>query len=150
MKTPKMKYRIAALLLALMLLVLGGCGAAPEQTMTPTAETESQEEAKVPGSVTVTGEAAAGLTEGQQTVIVAFMERYYQSMGRLEVLDCGDLFSEEEQVAMHRDVWTLLCEIRRASLSDLTLLDYAVTLSWHGRWNRRRTVPCGCAPKRTP
>ena len=94
MKTPKIKYRIAALLLALMLLVLGGCGATPEQTMTPTAETESQEEAKIPGSVTVTGEAAAGLTEGQQTVIVAFMERYYQSMGRLEVLDCGDLFSE--------------------------------------------------------
>lgn len=129
MKTPKMKYRIAALLLALMLLVLGGCGAAPEQTMTPTAETESQEEAKIPGSVTVTGEAAAELTEGQQAVIVAFMERYYQSMGRLEVLGCGDLFSEEEQVTMHRDVWTLLCEIRRASLSDLTLLDYAVTLS---------------------
>lgn len=75
MKTPKMKYRIAALLLALMLLVLGGCGAAPEQTVKPTAETETQEEAKIPGSVTVTGEAAAGLTEGQQTVIVAFMER---------------------------------------------------------------------------
>ena len=55
MKTPKMKYRIAALLLALMLLVLGGCGAAPEQTMTPTAETGTQEEAKIPGSVTVTG-----------------------------------------------------------------------------------------------
>ena len=129
MKTPKMKYRIAVLLLALTLLVLGGCGAAPEQTMTPTAETETQEEAKIPGSVTVTGEAAAELTEGQQAVIVAFMERYYQSMGRLEVLDCGDLFSEEEQVTMHRDVWTLLCEIRRASLSDLTLLDYAVTLN---------------------
>lgn len=129
MKTPKMKYRIAALLLALMLLVLGGCGAAPEQTVKPTVEMETQEEAKIPGSVTVTGEAAAGLTEGQQTVIVAFMERYYQSMGRLEVLDCGDLFSEEEQVTMHRDVWTLLCEIRQASLSDLTLLDYAVTLS---------------------
>lgn len=75
MKTPKMKYRIAALTLVLMLLVLGGCGAAPEQTMTPTAETETQEEAKIPGSVTVTGEAAAVLTEGQQTVIVAFMER---------------------------------------------------------------------------
>lgn len=75
MKTPKIKYRIAALLLALMLLVLGSCGAAPEQAMTPTAETETQEEAKIPGSVTVTGEAAAGLTEGQQTVIVAFMER---------------------------------------------------------------------------
>ena len=75
MESPKMKYRIAASLLALMLLVLGGCGAAPEQTMTPTAETGTQEEAKIPGSVTVTGEAAAELTEGQQTVIVAFMER---------------------------------------------------------------------------
>lgn len=75
MESPKMKYRIAASLLALMLLVLGGCGAAPEQTMTPTAETGTREEAKIPGSVTVTGEAAAELTEGQQTVIVAFMER---------------------------------------------------------------------------
>ena len=75
MESPKMKYRIAASLLALMLLVLGGCGAAPEQTMTPTAETGTQEEAKIPGSVTVTGEAAAELTEGQQAVIVAFMER---------------------------------------------------------------------------
>ncbi len=41
MKTPKIKYRIAALMLVLMLLVLGGCGAALEQTVKPTAETES-------------------------------------------------------------------------------------------------------------
>ena len=34
MKTPKMKYRIAALLLALMLLVLGGCGGNSEDSGT--------------------------------------------------------------------------------------------------------------------
>ena len=127
-----LKYRATALLLVLVLLALTGCGTGqPEPAMTTTEEQPTQE-TPVPGSVTVAGAAAEELTEGQRAVITAFMERYYQSMGKLEAQDCDDLFTAEEQAAMHRDVWTLLCEIRGASLSDLTLLDYAVTLDCTG------------------
>lgn len=129
MHTNHIKYRAAILCLAFLLALAGCNGKQPEPTMTPTKELEQSQQNTIPGTLTITGEAAAELTAGQQAVITAFMECYYQSMGRLEVLNCADLFSEEDQTAMHRDVWTLLCEIRRASLSDLTLQDYKTTLN---------------------
>ena len=129
MHTNHIKYGAAILCLAFLLALAGCNGKQPEPTMTPTKELEQSQQNTIPGTVTITGEAAAELTAGQQAVITAFMECYYQSMGRLEVLNCADLFSEEDQTAMHRDVWTLLCEIRRASLSDLTLQDYKTTLN---------------------
>ena len=132
MRTIQLKYGMAAMLLTLALLMLAGCGAGqPEQTMTPTAE-QMPQEAPIPGSVTVTGTAAEELSEGQRAVITDFMERYYQSMGKLTVLDCGDLFADDDQLAMHRDVWGLVTEIRKMSKSDLTLLDYTVTLDCTG------------------
>lgn len=128
MHSPRRIYKWAALLLAACLL-LASCGAQTTETDLPNQTAEEQpEENAVPGSIEITGEAAAELTEGQKTVITALMERYYQSMGRLEVQDCAALFADEEQAEMHRQVWSLLCEIRGASLSDLTLRDYAVTL----------------------
>lgn len=123
------KYSAAVLLLAALLLFVG-CGSAqqPAAVATPTDAAEPAQEETVPGTVSITGEAAGELTDGQKAVITAFMERYYQSMGRLQVLDCSDLFADEDQLTMHRDVWDLVVEIRQTSKSDLTLLDYAVTL----------------------
>ena len=45
------------------------------------------------GSGTVTGSDA--LTEGQQEILLEFMDAYYQSMAELEVQDCSGLFIED-------------------------------------------------------
>lgn len=91
MHSPRRIYKWAALLLAACLL-LAGCGAQTTETDLPNQTAEEQpEENTVPGSIEITGEAAAELTEGQKTVITALIERYYQSMGRLEVQVCAAL-----------------------------------------------------------
>ena len=105
-------------------VLLTGCGQGTQETMnagydeTASAETEAApgsgtgtagEEAdagtesvgpdetasawRYQGSGTVTGSDA--LTEGQQEILLEFMDAYYQSMAELEVQDCSGLFIED-------------------------------------------------------
>ena len=105
-------------------VLLTGCGQGTQETMnagyeeTANAETEADpgsgtgtagEEAdagtesvgpdetasawRYQGSGTVTGSDA--LTEGQQEILLEFMDAYYQSMAELEVQDCSGLFIED-------------------------------------------------------
>lgn len=156
-------------------VLLTGCGQGTQETMnagyeeTANAETEADpgsgtgtagEEAdagtesvgpdetasawRYQGSGTVTGSDA--LTEGQQEILLEFMDAYYQSMAELEVKDCSGLFIEDggheqfraqvdgtswtavtdnqTQAAMHRAVWETMIGIRRASGLDLRLSSY--------------------------
>ena len=73
-----------------------GTGTAGEVTDAGTESVGPDETAsawRYQGSGTVTGSDA--LTEGQQEILLEFMDAYYQSMAELEVQDCSGLFIED-------------------------------------------------------
>ena len=73
-----------------------GTGTAGEETDAGTESVGPDETAsawRYQGSGTVTGSDA--LTEGQQEILLEFMDAYYQSMAELEVQDCSGLFIED-------------------------------------------------------
>ena len=73
-----------------------GTGTAGEVTDAGTESVGPDETAsawRYQGSGTVTGSDA--LTEGQQEILLEFMDAYYQSMAELEVKDCSGLFIED-------------------------------------------------------
>lgn len=73
-----------------------GTGTAGEETDAGTESVGPDETAsawRYQGSGTVTGSDA--LTEGQQEILLEFMDAYYQSMAELEVKDCSGLFIED-------------------------------------------------------
>ena len=168
-----MRKRFRAVSVALLAVLLAGCGqgaqgpandaegtAAETESIRESGETGADEntgaepESAVPdeteaawevqGSGTVTGGDA--LAEGQETILLEFMDVYYQSLARLEVQDCSGLFAEDEeheefraqvdgtswtavtdngtQAAMHQAVWQTMIGIREASGLDLRLLSY--------------------------
>ena len=116
----------------------GGGGTTSERTQ----NAEPAEEAA--GTGTITG--ADMLSEGQQAILLAYMDDYYQSLAALEVQDCESLFVEDPghatfraqvdgtswtavtenrtQAAMHHAVWEMIIGIREASGVDLHLLSY--------------------------
>lgn len=140
-------------------VLLTGCGQGTQETMnagyeeTANAETEADpgsgtgtagEEAdagtesvgpdetasawKYQGSGTVTGSDA--LTEGQQEILLEFMDAYYQSMAELEVQDCSGLFIEDgghEQFRAQVEVMEY-ADMRFAHTPDT---DSSVTGVWH-------------------
>ncbi|OUP16484.1 hypothetical protein B5F29_14815 [Lachnoclostridium sp. An196] len=73
-----------------------GTGTAGEETDAGTESVGPDETTsawRYQGSGTVTGSDA--LTEGQQEILLEFMDAYYQSMAELEVQDCSGLFIED-------------------------------------------------------
>ena len=140
-------------------VLLDGCGQGTQETMnagydeTASAETEAApgngtgtagEEAdagtesvgpdetasawRYQGSGTVTGSDA--LTEGQQEILLEFMDAYYQSMAELEVQDCSGLFIEDgghEQFRAQVEVMEY-ADMRFAHTPDT---DSSVTGVWH-------------------
>ena len=73
-----------------------GTGTAGEETDAGTESVGPDETAsawRYQGSGTVTGSDA--LTEGQQEILLEFMDAYYQSIAELEVQDCSGLFIED-------------------------------------------------------
>ena len=140
-------------------VLLTGCGQGTQETMnagydeTASAETEAApgngtgtagEEAdagtesvgpdetasawRYQGSGTVTGSDA--LTEGQQEILLEFMDAYYQSMAELEVQDCSGLFIEDgghEQFRAQVEVMEY-ADMRFAHTPDT---DSSVTGVWH-------------------
>ena len=66
MHTNHIKYGTAILCLAFLLALAGCNGKQPEPTMTPTEELEQSQQNTIPGTVTITGEAAAELTADER------------------------------------------------------------------------------------
>ena len=48
------------------------------------------------------------MTAGQELLLLDFMDCYYQSVTRLQVIDCTDLFTDRAQSDYHRTVWRTL------------------------------------------
>lgn len=76
----------------------------------------------------VSGAAKAGMTVGQELLVLDFMECYYQSVGNLQVIDCAELFTSYEEAEYHRTVWRDLCTIRLLSPLDLHMTSYSFSL----------------------
>lgn len=86
-----------------------GTGTAGEETDAGTESVGPDETAsawRYQGSGTVTGSDA--LTEGQQEILLEFMDAYYQSMAELEVQDCSGLFIEDGGHEQFPPRWTVL------------------------------------------
>ena len=128
-----------------------GTGTAGEETDAGTESVGPDETAsawRYQGSGTVTGSDA--LTEGQQEILLEFIDAYYQSMAELEVHDCSGLFIEDggheqfraqvdgtswtavtdnqTQAAMHRAEVMEYADMRFAHTPDT---DSSVTGVWH-------------------
>lgn len=108
-----------------------GTGTAGEETDAGTESVGPDETAsawRYQGSGTVTGSDA--LTEGQQEILLEFMDAYYQSMAELEVQDCSGLFIEDgghEQFRVQVEVMEY-ADMRFAHTPDT---DSSVTGVWH-------------------
>lgn len=93
-----------------------GTGTLPAEPEPP--ETEAQSG--------ISGEGAQLLTEEQKAAICAYMDRFYQVSGTLEMAGIGDLFvsSAAAQLAFHQHTWEYLIGIRSMQETDLRLADY--------------------------
>ena len=69
----------------------------------------------------ISGAASHGMTAGQELLLLDFMDCYYQSVTRLQVIDCTDLFTDRAQSDYHRTVWRTLAEIRLRAPIDFRL-----------------------------
>lgn len=77
----------------------------------------------------VSGAARAGMTVGQELLLMDFMDCYFQSIAQLQVIDGADLFTPADGgAAYHHAVWHSLCAIRRLSPIDLTMTSYSFAL----------------------
>lgn len=74
------------------------------------------------------GAASHGMTAGQELLLLDFMDCYYQSVTRLQVIDCTDLFTDRAQSDYHRTVWRTLAEIRLRAPIDLHAGSYSYSL----------------------
>lgn len=93
----------------------------------------------------VAGAASRGMSAGMEQALLDMMDCYYRSVGGLAVQDCSSLFSTKAEADWHKAVWYSLIEIRKASLIDLHIVDYAFTLycnslTWNGEEEVRLTV----------
>lgn len=89
--------------------------------------------------------AGYGLSAAMEDLLLALQNRYYHSVGALELQECDDLFSTAEEASRHEAIWRSLIEIRKASLIDLHLVDYGFTfycagVSWNGEEEVRVTL----------
>lgn len=80
------------------------------------------------GSGQCVNAAAFDLPQEVMAPVLSLLDRYYRSIGGLEVIACRELFAEEDEALRHEAIWRSLIEIRKASLIDLHLLDYEFTL----------------------
>lgn len=76
----------------------------------------------------ISGAASHGMTAGQELLLLDFMDCYYQSVTRLQVIDCTDLFTDRAQSDYHRTVWRTLAEIRLRAPIDLHAGSYSYSL----------------------
>ena len=76
----------------------------------------------------ISGAASHGMTAGQELLLLDFMDCYYQSVTRLQVIDCTDLFTDRAQSDCHRTVWRTLAEIRLRAPIDLHAGSYSYSL----------------------
>jgi hypothetical protein len=67
-----------------------------------------------------------GLTADQRSLILAYLETYYQTLAVLEVGDVSDLFSSRDRIfaPLHQEVWDYMVKIRRMQAMDLRMDDY--------------------------
>ena len=76
----------------------------------------------------ISGAADWGITAGQELLLLDFMDCYYQSVCKLQVIDCTALFTSRAQSDYHRTVWRTLCTIRLQSPIDLHADSYSYAL----------------------
>ena len=131
-----MKKRISIILI-LCMLFLGGCaGDQIVQEQTPVAEEKTApmnspwgESATVQKEFErIAGASKLGMTSGQELLLLDYMERYYQSIGSLDIVAIRDLFATEQEAAFHRCIWRSIVAIRQAAREDLSLTGYSYTL----------------------
>lgn len=128
------------------LLLLAGCLLLSACAVKPAEEPEQNETvhysyadgtAVLSGNERVTGAADAGLTAGMEQLVLDLQEYYYRSLSAMEVEDINALFADAEEADYHQAVWRSLIAIRKASLVDLSLVDYSFHLTitdveWEG------------------
>ena len=70
------------------------------------------------------------LTQEQMDVLAKYMDRYYQSLAGLKIVDPSTLFVDEagEQALGNRTVWEYLIGVRRMQRADLSLSTYRYRL----------------------
>ena len=120
--------------LLVLCLLLVGCGKNSPQKQQDTregSETTVIEETPVFTGSRGTGQAIGfeQADSGVKEEVMALLERYYQSLGNLEIRSCEDLFTAQAEADRHKAIWRTLIEIRKASLIDLRMISYDFTLT---------------------
>ena len=66
----------------------------------------------------------------QERLILDYMDRYYESLARLEVIDPSDLFASDAQTQAlgNRTAWEYLVGVREMQRTDLSLVSYEYEL----------------------
>lgn len=124
-------------------MLLCGCscasaapGSSAAQSQSPSADSEISFPVEylpdIPGGGSIKGDYSEQMTAGQVKAVTDFMDIYYQSLGTLQVRDCGSLFASRSQASAHMRAWNALVTIRSNALVDLSLTDYDYELEFDG------------------
>ncbi len=89
-------------------------------------EPEAETEAEPSHGGVLIGENQELLTKEQMEAVFAYMDRFYEAMGSLEMKELSDLFAESAagQTAFHRNAWEYMIGLRSMQETDLRLDEY--------------------------
>ena len=122
-------------------LLLGGCSIfhshSSEDSVSSILDSSSTQEtslsavAEVQGSGSVEYAQNVHLEQEQESLLLAFMDNYYQSLARLELQDPSALFADPEggEAIGNRTILEYLISTRKMQRTDLSLVAYRYTLT---------------------